>query len=226
MPPATYEEFARLIDHSLLPRALDNEQVVAGLAAARRSGVASAILRPCDVDLGVRQLQNTPVRCATVVSHPDGLSNTATKLYETRDLLRRGAKEIGLTIAASKLLSREFQYVQTELLQLAEICHKEGALLSVSFETSLLNRELVIIACTCCERADVDLVKTSKFDDLPLLRKHLPDETSLALDGLESVDSVLQAVEAGATRFATAAPGPLLADWKARFEPATSQSPG
>lgn len=225
MPPATYEEFARLIDHSLLAPALDNEQVVAGLEVARRSGVASAIVRPCDVDLGVRQLPGSSVRCATVVGHPHGVSNTATKLYETRDLLRRGAKEIGLTIAVSKLLSREFQYVQTELLQLADICHKENALLSAGFDTSCLNRELVIIACTCCERAEVDLVRTTSFDDLPVLRKHLPDETALALDGLESVDSILRGIESGATRFATAAAAAILAEWKTRLQPATSPAP-
>ena len=75
----------------------------------------------------------------------------------------------------------------------------------------------MIIACTCCERAEVDLVRTTSSDDLPLLRKHLPDETALALDGLESVDSVLQAIESGATRFATAAAAAILAEWKARI---------
>jgi deoxyribose-phosphate aldolase len=224
MQPATYEEFARLIDHSLLAPGLDNEKVVSGLDTARRSGVASAIVRPCDVDLGVRQLQGTPVRCATVVSHPHGLSNTASKLYETRDLLRRGAREIGLTVAVSKLLSREFQYVQTELLQLADICHKENALLSVSFDTSCLDRELIIIACTCCERAEVDLVRTSILEDLPLLRKHLPDETALALDGLETVDAILQGIESGATRFAVPAAPAMLTEWKSRLQ--TAATPG
>jgi deoxyribose-phosphate aldolase len=222
MPPATYEEFARLIDHSLLSPALDNEQLVAGLDTARRSAIASAIVRPCDVDLGVRRLQGSAVRCATVAGYPYGFSNTATKLYEVRDLLRRGAKEIGVTIAVSKLLSREFQYVQTELLQLADICHKESALLSVTFDSSFLNRELVIIACTCCERAEVDLVRAVSVEDLPLLRKHLPDETALALDGLESVDSVLQAIESGAARFATTATAAILAEWKSRLQPATA----
>jgi deoxyribose-phosphate aldolase len=222
MPPATFEEFARLLDLSLLSPSLDNHQLVAGMDSARRSGIASAIVRPCDVDLGVRQLQGGSVRCATVVSYPFGLSNTATKLYETRDLLRRGAKEIGLTVAVSKLLSREFQYVQTELLQLAEICHNDGATISVAFDTSYLNRELVIIACTCCERAEVDLVRTTSIDDLPLLRKHLPDETALALDGLESVDSILQGIEAGAARFATTSAAAILAEWKTRLQPAAS----
>jgi len=222
MPPATYEDFARLIDHCLLPPSLDNEQVVKGLETARRSGVASVIVRPCDVDLAVRTLQGSSVRCATVVGYPLGISNTATKLYETRDLLRRGAKEITLTIAVSKLLSREFQYIQTELIQLAEICHKESALLDVTFDTAFLNRELIIIACTCCERAEVDSVRTSKLDDLPLLRKHLPDETAIALDGLESIDSMLPALDAGVARFGTTATVTVLAAWKARLQPAAT----
>ncbi|MGA2772753.1 MAG: hypothetical protein ABSG26_18245 [Bryobacteraceae bacterium] len=37
--------------------------------------------------------------------------------------LRRGAKEIDMVVAISKLLSREFQHVQVELLQMSELCH-------------------------------------------------------------------------------------------------------
>ena len=101
------------------------------------------------------------VKPGSVSGFPHGSQNTATKLYETRDLLRRGAKEIDMVIAISKLLSREFQHVQTELSQMSEACHKEGAILKVILETAYLTDELKIIACRCCERAEVDFVKTS-----------------------------------------------------------------
>ena len=58
-----------------------------------------------------------------------------------------------MAIAISKLVSREFQYVQMELQQMAELCHKEGALLKVILENAYLSDELKIIACRCCERA-------------------------------------------------------------------------
>src|SRR5207248_4471667 len=103
---------------------LTGEQVVEGLEMAKRYGIACVSVRPCDIDLAVRTLQGSPVKPGSVAGFPHGSQNTATKLYETRDLLRRGAREIDMVIAISKLLSREFQHVQTELIQMAESCHK------------------------------------------------------------------------------------------------------
>src|SRR3954451_14874882 len=117
--PATYEDLGRLIDHPLVGPGLTDEQVGEGLNLARRYGIACVSVRPCDIDLAVRTLQGSAVRPGAVCGFPHGTQNTATKLYEARDLLRRGAREIDMVIAISKLLSREFQHVQMELLQMS-----------------------------------------------------------------------------------------------------------
>ena len=112
-PLVSYEDLARIIDHSLVKPELTTGQVAEGLEMAKRYSIASVSVRPCDIDLAVRTLGNSPVKPASVSGFPHGSQNTATKLFETRDLLRRGAKEIDMVIAISKLLSREFQHVQT-----------------------------------------------------------------------------------------------------------------
>ena len=230
----TYEEFAKLIDHSLVRPELSDEQVVAGLELAKRYDVASVSVRPCDIDLAVRTLQGSSVKPGSVSGFPHGSQNTATKLYETRDLLRRGAKEIDMVIAISKLISREFQHVQMELLQMSETCHKEGALLKVIVETGYLTEEQIIIACRCCERAEVDFVKTStafgprgySVDDIKLLRKHLPPEIGVkAAGGLKTVDQILEVVELGATRIGTTSTAKILDEWKARIAPPPAVTP-
>ena len=230
MPPplTTYESFARLIDHSLVKPELTDDQVVQGLELAKRYGVACVSVRPCDIDLAARTLQGSTVKAGSVSGFPHGSQNTATKLYETRDLLRRGAREIDMVIAISKLLSREFQYVQMELLQMSEICHKEGALLKVILENAYLTDELKIIACRCCERAEVDFVKTSTgfaptgytVEDVKLMRKHLPEEIGIkAAGGLRTVDQVLEVYELGCTRVGATSTAALLDEWKARLAP-------
>jgi deoxyribose-phosphate aldolase len=230
-PLTTYESFARLIDHSLVRPELTDEQVIEGLELAKRYGVASVSVRPCDVDLAVRTLQGSSVKPGSVSGFPHGSQNTATKLYETRDLLRRGAREIDMVISIPKLVSREFQYVQTELLQMSEICHKEGALLKVILENAYLTDELKIIACRCCERAEVDFVKTSTgfaptgytVEDVKLMRKHLPEEIGVkAAGGLRSVDRILEAYELGCTRIGATQTAAILDEWKARLAPATT----
>jgi len=225
-PLTTYEDFAQLIDHSLVRPELSDEQVVEGLELAKRYGVASVSVRPCDIDLAVRTLEGSPVKAGSVSGFPHGSQNTATKLYETRDLLRRGAKEIDMAIAISKLISREFQHVQMELLQMSELCHKEGALLKVILETGYLNEEQTIIACRCCERAEVDFVRTSTgfgprgctIEDVKLMRKHVPEEIGVkAAGGLRTVDQVLEVYGLGCTRIGTTSTTVILDEWRARL---------
>jgi deoxyribose-phosphate aldolase len=232
-PPSTYEALAKLIDHSLVKPELTDEEVIAGLELGKRYGIACVSVRPTDIDLAVRTLQGSSVKPGAVCGFPHGSSNTATKLYETRDMLRRGAREIDMVIAISKLRSREFQYVQTELLQMAETCHKEGALLKVILENAFLTDELKIIACRCCERAEVDFVKTSTgfapsgytLTDLQLMRKHLPEEIGIkAAGGIRSADQVLEVYAAGCTRIGTTGTAAILDEWKSRLAPPPAKS--
>ena len=194
--------------------------------------MACVSVRPCDVDLAVRLLNGSGVAVGTVAGFPHGSTTTAIKLYEVRDLLRRGAKEIDMVIAISRLLSREFQHVQMELLQVAEECHKEGALLKVILENAYLTDELKIIACRCCERAEVDFVKTSTgfapagytMEDLKLMRKHTPEDIGVkAAGGIRTVDKALEVYQVGCSRIGATATAAILDEWKARLR---SRGPG
>ncbi|HLK64891.1 MAG TPA: deoxyribose-phosphate aldolase [Bryobacteraceae bacterium] len=225
-PLVSYDDFAKLIDHTLLKPDLAMAHVVEELELAKRYGVASVTVRPCDIDLAVRTLGNGLVKAGSVSGFPHGSQSTATKLFETRDLLRRGAKEIDLVIAIAKLVSREFQHVQSELSQMSEACHKEGAILKVTLETAYLTEELKIIACRCCERAEVDFVKTSTgfapsgytADDVRLLRKYLPEEIAIEAEGgFRTVAEILPAYEGGCAKIATTATAAILEEWKARL---------
>jgi deoxyribose-phosphate aldolase len=131
-----------------------------------------------------------------------------------------------MVIGIPKLLSREFQYVQTELLQMSESCHKEGALFTVIFENAYLTEELKIIACRCCERAEVDFVATSTgfaatgytADDVRLMRKHVPEEIAVKAEGIHTLELALEALAAGAGRIGTDRAAAILDEWKARLE--------
>jgi deoxyribose-phosphate aldolase len=228
VPLTTGESLAQLIDHRLVEPELTDEQVIEGLELARRYHIASASVRPCDIDLAVRTLQGGSVRAGAVCGFPHGSQNTATKLYEARDLLRRGAREIDMVMAISKLLSREFQHVQMELLQMSELCHKEGALLKVTLENAYLTDELKIIACRCAERAEVDFVATSTgfaptgytLGDIVLMRRHLPEEIGVeAAGGIRTLDQALEVYQAGCTRIGTASTAAILDEWQARLAP-------
>jgi deoxyribose-phosphate aldolase len=225
-PLTTYEGLARMIDHSMVRPELTDEQVAAGCDLARRYQVASVSVRPCDVDLAVRMLNGSGVAVGTVAGFPHGSTTTAVKLYEIRDVLRRGAKEVDMVLNFARLLSRQFQFVEAELLQAAEECHKQGALLKVIFENAYLTDELKIVACRISARAEVDFVKTSTafgpggytIDDLKLMRAHTPEHIGVkAAGGVRTLEKALEVYQVGCSRFGATATAAILDEWKARL---------
>lgn len=217
-------ELAGLLDYTLLRPDLTEAQVVDACAAARGMGLAAVTVRPCDIDAAVRALTGSNVVPGSVVSFPHGDATTATKLYELRELLRRGAREVDAVLNVSRMLSRQFQYVESEIQQMADSCRKEGARLKVIFENCYLSDELKIVACRICSRAEVHFVSTSTHfspggytaADLRLLRKYLPEEIAVkAGSGVRSAETACEAIGLGCARIATTHPAKLLEEWRA-----------
>ncbi len=222
----TYEDLAKKIDYSLVRPELNEETIVAGCKLARKYNVASVAVRPSDIELAVGLLGESDVRVGSIAGFPHGSQNTAAKLYETRDLLRRGAEEIDLVINIGKLVSRQFQYIEVELLQAAEACHENDALLKVIFENAYLTDDLKIVACKICKRTGVDFAKTSTgfaptgatATDVRLMVEQCGSRVQVkAAGGIGSLDQALEFCGIGCTRIGTSSAGEILDGWKQRL---------
>jgi deoxyribose-phosphate aldolase len=226
--PATFEEFADVIELPLVAPEWSASEVWAGLELAKTSRLGAVVVRPCDLDVALRGLSGSATRVVAVAGFPHGTQNTATKLYEVRDLVRRGAKEIALVVGTAQLRSREFQHVQTELLQAAEACHKGGARLTAILECAHLTEELKVVAARAAERAEADAVATgtgfgpaaAQLDavaqDVALLRRNLPEEMGVdAVVTVTGVDQLGSLRAAGASRVQSAVTA-ILEEWKSR----------
>jgi deoxyribose-phosphate aldolase len=225
--PATFEEFAELIELPLLAPEWTASEVWAGLELAKTNRLGAVAVRPCDLDVALRALAGAATRVVAVAGFPHGTQNTATKLYEVRDLVRRGAKEIALVVGTAQLRSREFQHVQTELLQAAEACHKEDARLTAILECAHLTEELKVVAARAAERAEADAVATGTgfgpvvawdavLQDVALLRRNLPEEVGVhAVAMVTGMDQLASLRAAGATRVESAITA-ILEEWKSR----------
>ena len=225
-PLTTYEGLAKMIDHSLLRPELTHEQVVAGIELACHYDVASVCVRPSDADTAVSMLKGTNVAAGSVVGFPHGGSTTPVKVYETRDLLRRGVTEVDMVLNIGRLLSRDFQYVENEILQIANACHESGALLKVIFENAYLTEDLKVIATKICKRTEADYVKTSTGfapsgytrEDLLLMKRLVGDAAKVkAAGGVRSLETALEVYECGCDRFGATQTGPILEAWKVRL---------
>jgi len=228
-PPAigTVDELAAFLELPLLAPVLSEEQVHAGLAVAREFALAAVCVRPCDVDVAVRGLSRSQVKVAAAVSYPDGSATTSVKLYEARDALRRGARELDVVVNLGMMYSRQFVRVESELTQLAAVCREHEARLKAVFEFPVLNHELRIIACKLARRTGVDFVANSTGR---VRQENFASELQLALDrrfGLfevkavgaaETAESVLGLVSSGARRLAVRKPEAVLEEFRKKLE--------
>jgi len=219
-----YEDLAGLIEYALIQPELSEEDVERGVGAAKKLGVSSVIIRPSDVDLVARWLPGSAVRLGALTDSPHGYSTTAAKLYQGRDLLRRGVHELHTVMNTGKLISRQFQYLETELQQMADSCHQSGAILAVNLESEFLNEELKILACRVARRAGEDYIGTDNLSDVPFLRTHSRDRLKIkSCAPIADLATALAFRDAGCSRIQMTHPGPVLEAWKAQL--AATQAP-
>ena len=223
-----------MMEHAVLRPELSEEEVRTGCEIARQYAIAAVTVRPSDADLAVEWMKGSGVAVASVVGYPHGCSTTSVKLYETRDLLRRGVTEIDTVINLGKLISRQFQYVEMETQQMGAACHEGGAILKVAFENGYLTEDLKTIACKIVKRAGADYARTSTpfgpsphslpqvIKDVALMKRLLGDRAKIkASGGVRTISDVLELRKAGCARVGTIATVSILEDWKAQQKPAT-----
>jgi deoxyribose-phosphate aldolase len=214
-PSPTYADLAGLIEYAVTRSELTETDVSRACDLAKQNGVASVIVRPSDVDLTARWMTGSGVRLGTLVDSPHGYSTTAAKTYAARDLLRRGVQEIDTVMNTGKLISRQFQYLETELLQMADACHQSAAVLKVNLESEFLTEELNIIACRIARRAGADYIGTNKLEDVAILLSHSRDRLKIKCHApIADLEAALAFRDAGCRRIQVDEPVVLLEAWR------------
>lgn len=222
----TYQDLAQRLEYAVLRPDFTDEEVAEAIQLGQSAGVACVTVRPSDLDFAVRMLSGSPVLPASTAGYPEGGQTTGVKLYEARDLLRRGAKEIETVPNLGKLLSRQFQHVETELLQMGRSCLEAGVTLKVILDHPRLTEDLKVIGMKICKRCEVAIVSLAAAD-LSLGKRILKDVCRMKVSsGVTTLDEALAACAAGADRLHVEDPMALLASWRARLEsqPATQDA--
>jgi deoxyribose-phosphate aldolase len=136
------------------------EQLCASARTAH--GVPAALcVYPEHVTTVRRAMRGTPVKVATVVNFPDGGSNPARAVAETRRAIAAGADEIDLVLPYRALARGDVAQAEAVVHACREAC-AGGVLLKLILETGQLGTpELVEQACRLGLAAGVDFLKTS-----------------------------------------------------------------
>src|SRR5215510_13620514 len=134
----TYEQIAKMIDHSLLHPTMTDQELEEGCQLAVKYGVASVCIKPYAVKRAVELLEGSGVVVGCVIGFPHGNSTTESKGYETEVACRDGAVEIDMVINIGKALSGDWDYVEGDIKSVCDEAHQRGAKVKVIFENDYL----------------------------------------------------------------------------------------
>ncbi len=218
----TYEQLAKVIDHSLLRPELTEADVIAGCELAARYHVASVCVKPADVALAARLLKGSDVAVGTVIGFPHGSSTTAVKVFEAQEALANGAVELDMVINIGALRTGKYDYVRDEIHAVVEAARGK-ALVKVILENAYLTDEQKVTACRLAEAAGADFVKTSTgfaptgatIEDVRLMRGAVSDRVQVkCAHGVRTLQALLDMIDAGVTRSGATATSAILDEFK------------
>ncbi|KAI0097484.1 hypothetical protein GGR51DRAFT_467304 [Nemania sp. FL0031] len=231
----TLPQLAKLIDHSLLHPALTDAQVLAGLEVARDLKVAAACVKPYSVPVARDVLADSGVQICCVVGFPHGSSTTHSKITEAEEAVSEGAMEIDMVVNIGKVLGGDWEYATNEIRAVNDAVTRRGAALKVIFENDFLEDAHIVHLCRICSALDVAFVKTStgygfvrrpdglyayRGATLPhvrLMKENVgPNVHVKAAGGIRTLDELLLAMAAGATRIGASATETILEEAVAR----------
>ena len=215
-----------MVDFPLLAPAFSEAQISEGCDLARAYRLGSVTVRPSDAQLAVKWMESSGVTVASVAGFPHGNETTPAKLYAIRDLIQRGVGEIETCLNVGKMASRQFQYVEMELMQLAEECHKAQVKLRVTMENHWLAQDMKVIGYKILKRAGADSVRAAGvfgpapygMDDLVFMAQKFGDRVQLdAGRGAKSLDDVKALHAIGCSRLVLIQPAAVMDAWKAEL---------
>ena len=221
----TYEQLAKVIDHSLLRPELTEADVITGCELAARYHTATVCVKPCHVKLAKEVLIDSDVLVGTVVGFPHGSNLTVIKVAEASQAMDDGAVELDMVLNIGQLRSGKTDYVREDIKAVCDAAHARGVKVKVILENAYLTYEEKVTACKLCEAAGADWVKTSTgfapsgatLEDLRLMRASVSEKVQVkAAGGVRTLPAILDVIDAGVTRCGATATATILDDFKAQ----------
>ena len=222
----TYEQIAKMIDHSLLNPTLTWGELEKGMQVAKSYNTASVCIMPYALKACAEFLAGTSVKPSTTIGFPHGLNTTQVKVAEAEKALQDGGMELDMVVNISKVLSEDWAYVKKDIQEVVNLAHSRQAKVKVIFENCYLQDVHKIRLCDICGEVNADWVKTSTGygsggatdADLTLMRKYSPPQVQVkAAGGVRTLDRLLEVRALGVTRSGATATVTILEECRRRL---------
>lgn len=203
---------AGMIDHTLLKPGATREDLTKICREAKEFGFATVCVNAGNIPLVARELRGTSVKPIAVVGFPLGATTTEAKVFEAKEAIRAGAKEIDMVINIGALKTKDYQTVYEDILRVVEVSRPYKT--KVIIEASELDHDEKVIACALSKAAGAAFVKTStgfakggaKVEDIQLMRKIVGTDMEIkASGGIRTREDAEAMIKAGATRIGASA---------------------
>jgi deoxyribose-phosphate aldolase len=198
------------IDHTLLKPSATTENIIQLCDEAKKYNFFAVCVNGSFVKLAKRELINSNVKIAAVVGFPLGATAISIKVLETKTYINDGADEIDMVINIGMLKSKDFKYVENEIIAVKN--ELGDRVLKVIIETCYLTDEEKRVVCKIAMKAGADFVKTSTgfgtngatIADVKLIKEVLKGQLSIkASGGISDKETALNYISLGVTRIGT-----------------------
>lgn len=204
---------AKYIDHTLLKADATKQDIKKICDEAKEQGFYSVCVNGVNVAYAHSLLTGTDVKVAAVVGFPLGAMTTEAKVFETSDVIAKGAQEIDMVINVAALKEGNEAEVLKDIKAVVDAANGK-AIVKVIIEACLLSQEEKIRACQLAKEAGAHFVKTSTgfstggatVEDIKLMRETVGPEMGVkGSGGVRDLKTALAIIEAGATRIGASA---------------------
>ncbi|EOL49441.1 deoxyribose-phosphate aldolase [Enterococcus phoeniculicola] len=218
------EEFAKLVDHTLLRADAREEEFKQLCKEADDYGFKMVAINSSPVGLCREFLKTSSVHVGAAIGFPLGQTTIATKVFEVKDSIKNGADEIDYVINIGELKNGNVEYIRQEMKEIVELSRKNNILSKVILENCYLTDEEKITVCEIAKEIKPDFVKTSTgfgtsgatVEDVKLMKSIVGNDVKVkAAGGIRDLETAKSMVEAGAERLGTSSGIKIIEEYKA-----------
>ena len=205
----------KYFDHTILKPEATSAQVEKLCKEALEYDFYSVCVNSCYVGTCADLLKGSDVKVCAVVGFPLGACTTATKVFETEEACKDGAREIDMVLNVGVFKDGRYDYIRDDIREVVEAAGKYGAIVKVILETCLLTSEEIAEASKLSIEAGAHFVKTStgfgsggaKVEDVALMKETVAAAglEVKASGGIRDYETVKAMIEAGADRVGASA---------------------
>ena len=206
-------DIAKYIDHTILKPEATKAEVKKACEEAKKYGFCSVCVNGANVVFAYEQLKGTNIKVTAVVGFPLGAITSEVKVFEAKNAVYNGAREIDMVINIGALKEGNTKEVLNDIKAVVGAV-KERAIVKTIIETCLLTDEEKVSACRLAKKAGARFVKTSTgfgtggatTEDIKLMRETVGPEMGIkASGGIKDFKTALAMIKAGATRIGVSA---------------------